>query len=80
MDSAENDINQMQDQINQYGSITQFGIRVIEISGTADDPNQTSGMASKTDKGFKSYGEEGYNGTWEIGNWGDTLRFTNCEE
>lgn len=75
MASAQNDIDQMRDQINKYDSITQFGIRVQSISGTADNPNQSSGTASKTDKGFK--GEDGdYNGTWEVGNWGDTLKFT----
>lgn len=70
--SAGRDIQQMQSQIQQWGSITQFGIRVAEITGTADSPDQKSGTATKTDHGFS-----GYNGSWEIGNWGDTLRFTN---
>jgi hypothetical protein len=61
----------MHAQIAQYGSITQFGVRISNIAGTADNPNQSSGVASKTDKGFS-----GYNGTWEVGNWGDTLKFT----
>ncbi len=69
--SADNDVNQMKAQIAQYGSITQFGIRISSITGTADDPNQISGNASKMDRGFG-----GYNGTWEVGNWGDTLKFT----
>ncbi len=69
---AETDIDQMQDQIKKYGSITQFGVRISKIVGTADNPNQKSGQVSKTDHGFS-----GYNGTWEIGNWGDTLKFTN---
>ncbi|OBF25578.1 hypothetical protein A5724_04100 [Mycobacterium sp. ACS1612] len=70
--SAGRDIQQMNSQIQQWGSITQFGIRIAEITGTADNPAQTSGTATKTDHGFS-----GYNGTWEIGNWGDTLKFTN---
>jgi len=69
--SAGRDIQQMQSQIQQWGSITQFGIQIAEITGTADNPDQKSGTATKTDHGFS-----GYNGSWEIGNWGDTLRFT----
>jgi hypothetical protein len=69
--SAEKDIDQMHDQIRRYGSITQFGVRISNITGTANNPTQSSGVAAKTDKGFS-----GYNGTWEVGNWGDTLRFT----
>jgi len=69
--SAGIDVDQMNAQIAKYGSITQFGIRISNISGTADDPNQSSGSASKTDGGFG-----GYNGTWEVGNWGNTLRLT----
>lgn len=69
--SAATDIDQMQAQISQYGSITQFGTRISEITGGADNPKQDAGTASKTDGGFG-----GYNGTWEVGNWGDTLRFT----
>jgi hypothetical protein len=69
--SAAQDIEQMHAQIAQWGSITQFGTRISTITGGADNPNQTSGMASKSDHGFG-----GYNGTWEIGNWGDMLRFT----
>jgi hypothetical protein len=76
MASAQNDIDQMRDQINKYGSITQFDIRIQSISGTADNPNQSSGTASKTDKGFKGLLRDEYNGTWEVGNWGDTLKFT----
>jgi hypothetical protein len=70
--SAAIDITQMQAQIAKYGSITQFGTRVSKITGNADNPGQRSGTASKTDKGFG-----GFNGTWEVGNWGDTLRFAN---
>lgn len=70
--SAAQDIQQMLAQIAQWGSITQFGTRISTITGGADNPGQTSGIASKTDHGFG-----GYNGTWEVGNWGDTLRFTN---
>jgi hypothetical protein len=69
--SAGRDIQQMQSQIQQWGSITQFGIQIAEITGTADNADQKSGTATKTDHGFS-----GYNGSWEIGNWGDTLRFT----
>ncbi|RJT36283.1 hypothetical protein [Rahnella woolbedingensis] len=69
--SAGKDIDQMHAQIAQYGSITQFGVRISTISGTANTPSQSTGLASKTDHGFG-----GYNGTWQVGNWGDTLRFT----
>lgn len=69
--SAAKDIEQMRAQIGLWGSITQFGVRISTITGDADNPGQASGMASKTDHGFG-----GYNGTWEIGNWGDTLHFT----
>jgi hypothetical protein len=69
--SASRDIDQMHAQIARWGSITQFGVQISTISGNADNPAQSSGIASKTDRGFG-----GYNGTWEIGNWGDTLRFT----
>lgn len=70
--NAGNDIQQMRAQIAQWGSVTQFGVRISSISGTADNPAQSSGTASKTDHGFG-----GFNGTWEVGNWGDTLKFTN---
>jgi hypothetical protein len=73
--SAADDIDQMLAQIQRYGSVTQFGTRITEITGTADDPYQDSGIASKSDNGF-----DGYNGTWEVGNWGDTLRFTGSDE
>lgn len=69
--SSSNDIKQMQAEIDKWGSVTQFGISIAAITGTLDNPNQTSGIASKTDHGFS-----GYNGTWEVGNWGDTLKFT----
>lgn len=69
--SARIDIDQMNAQIAKYGSITQFGVRVSDILGTADNPAQPSGTAAKTDHGFG-----GHNGTWQIRNWGDTLRFT----
>ncbi len=62
----------MRAQIGQWGSITQFGTSVSNITGDADNPGQSSGTASKTDPGFG-----GYNGTWEVGNWGDTLHLTN---
>jgi hypothetical protein len=75
MASAGEDIEQMQAQIDQWGNITQNGVEVNNISGTADDPDQTSGEASKTNGGF--FGPDGvYDGTWEVGNWGDTLVFT----
>ena len=69
--SASNDVQQMRAQIQQFGSITQFGVRIASISGNADNPNQSSGTATKTDHGFG-----GHNGSWQIGNWGDTLKFT----
>jgi hypothetical protein len=69
--SAATDIEQMRTQIAKWGSITQFGIRISNISGDADNPAQSSGTASKTDRGF-----DGFNGTWQVGNWGNTLRFS----
>jgi hypothetical protein len=68
--TANDDIQQMLAQIEKYGSITRK-LSITSITGTADDPFQENGIATKTDKGF-----DGYNGTWEIGNWGDTLEFT----
>lgn len=75
VNSAAMDITQMQAQINTYGSITQFGTRVSMIKGDADNPTQSSGTASKTDHGFGGSDGTWLNGTWEVGNWGDTLRF-----
>ena len=79
MASAGEDIDQMNAQIEKWGSITQFDIRVNSIDGTADDPDQSSGEASKSDGGFSGDGGR-YNGTWQVGNWGDTLHFTRQEE
>jgi hypothetical protein len=75
--TAAEDIAQMRDQIQRYGSITQFGQSISSITGDADDPRQDSGIAYKTDGGF-----EGFNGKWQVGNWGDTLEFeaTNSSE
>ena len=72
--SADEDIQLMLAEIERWGSITQFGVRITTITGTADDPHQESGIASKTDGGF-----DGYNGSWQIGNWGDTLEFTSAD-
>jgi hypothetical protein len=64
---------------------TRRNYSINTIQGTADNPDQTSGEASKTDGGF--YGGApnvfrggAYNGTWQIGDWGNTLQLTLVEE
>lgn len=92
MASAGDDIDQMNAQIEQNGSITlpdptiPYGtIEINSIQGTADNPDQTSGEASKTDGGFcggstNSFSGGYYNGTWQIGDWGNTLQLTLVQE
>lgn len=69
--TADDDIQEMMNQIKKWGSISLDGFTISRISGTADDPSQMYGTATKSDHGF-----DGYNGTWEIGNWGNTLVLT----
>ena len=93
MASAGEDVDQMNAELERSGSITGaypadpdvMGITVNTIEGTADNPDQTSGEASKTDGGFighpsNIFGGGRYNGTWQIGNWGDTLQLTLVED
>lgn len=55
-------------------------IEVWNINGDVDNPDQTDGWATKNDHGFVcSYSSGGgamCNGTWEIGNWRNTLQLT----
>jgi hypothetical protein len=69
--TAGGDVAQMRSQIDQWGSLTQSGVRIYGITGEADDPTQSSGLASKSDHGF-----DGFNGTWQVGDWGSSLTFT----
>ncbi|MDX6705032.1 MAG: imidazolonepropionase [Solirubrobacteraceae bacterium] len=73
MSSATEDVEQMQAQIAQYGSVTQFGIRVQSIAGPAGDEAST-GYITASSGGSVQDGQ--YDAGWEIGNWGDTLTFT----
>lgn len=73
--SAANDVKEMNKQIQKYGSMRINNTRILRINGPADNPSQSSGMASKTDGGFIDATRQNRNGTWEVGNWGDTLKF-----
>lgn len=75
MASVNEDIQQMQDQINQYGSVTQFGIRVQSISGPGAQEGDTGFISTKTGGGCSGGGGE-YDASWQVGNWGDTMTFT----
>ncbi len=75
MSSVSEDIKQMQAQISQYGSITQFGIRVQVISGPGVQEGNTGSITAKTG-GIVEGGGNMYDAGWEIGNWGDTMTFT----
>ena len=66
MSQAQDDVQGMRDQIERYGSITQFGIRVQTADGEAH---------SQADTGYLINGFNGMSGSWQLGNWGDTLTF-----
>lgn len=74
--SAQEDVKQMQAQIAQYGSVTQFGVRVQHIDGASNQIADTGyidyskGGIVRDDSGIE------YNAGWEIGNWGDTMTLT----
>ena len=70
LSSVAEDIRQMQDQINQYGSLTQFGVRIQTISGPGGQSGGAGYINNKT--GGSVQGGE-YIASWEIGNWGDTM-------
>ncbi len=74
MASAEEDVQQMQAQIQQYGSVTQFGIRVQEIGGNPGTEGNT-GSLSASSGGVVKGNDGSYDAGWEIGNWGDTMTF-----
>ena len=82
MASAGKDIQEMQQEIEQYESLTRGNIAISMIDGTADNPHQHHGKASKTDGGFNGAYLSGgdpttnFNGTWQVGDWGNTLQFT----
>ena len=70
MSSVAEDIKQMQAQIDQYGSITQFGVRIQSISG----PGGQSGNAGYINNSTGGSVQSGSMiASWEIGNWGDTM-------
>ena len=74
MSSVSEDIKQMQAQIAKYGSVTQFGVRVQSINGPGSQEGNTGSITVKS--GGSVTGGRKYNAGWEIGNWGDTMTFT----
>jgi hypothetical protein len=82
MKSAGKDIEEMVTQILENREIIRGGNQISAIYGTADNPNQHAGVASKTDGGFNGFDLDDhtrFNGVWEVGNWGNTLEFTPFE-
>lgn len=75
MASVNEDVQQMQAQISQYGSVTQFGIRVQSINGPAAQQGDTGYISGKTG-GVCTGGSGQYDASWQVGNWGDTMTFT----
>ena len=65
----------MQAQIAQYGSVTQFGIRVQSIQGGGFQEGSTGSITSASGGSVNGPGGS-YDAGWEIGNWGDTMTFT----
>ena len=72
--AVSDDVQQMQAQINQYGSVTQFGIRVQVINGPAAQEGDTGYISSQTGGVCQGGGRE-YDASWQVGNWGDTMTF-----
>jgi len=70
------DVQQMQAQIAKYGSITQFKVRVQKIQGPAGESGKQGFINAATGGTVSSADGKNYNATWELGNWGDTMRFT----
>ncbi len=75
MSSVNEDIRQMQAQIAQYGSVTQFGIRVQSINGGGFQEGDTGSITAASGGSVNGNGTT-YDAGWQIGNWGDTLTFT----
>ncbi len=73
MSSVEEDIKQMQAQIDKYGSVTQFGVRVQSIEGPGNQIGDTGFITART--GGSVQGGE-FDAGWQVGNWGDTMTFT----
>lgn len=70
MSSVAEDIKQMQAQIAQYGSITQFGVRVQNVEG----PGRQEGGAGYINNSTGGSVQGGSMiASWEVGNWGDTM-------
>ena len=74
MSSVQEDVKQMQAQIEQYGSVTQFGIRVQIIDGPAEQQGDTGYISAKTGGNVQGGGGS-YDASWQVGNWGDTMTF-----
>ncbi len=70
MSSVAEDIKQMQAQIAQYGSLTQFDVRIQSIEGPGAQSGNAGYINNKT--GGKVQGGTMI-ASWEIGNWGDTM-------
>jgi hypothetical protein len=66
----------MQAQIEEYGSVTQFGVRVQHIEGASAQIGDTGYI--DYDKGGVVSDDAGtkYNAGWQVGNWGDTMTLT----
>ncbi|WP_340064793.1 hypothetical protein [Ascidiimonas aurantiaca] len=75
MSSVSEDIQQMQAQIEKYGSVTQFGVRVQVIEGPGAQEGNTGSITVASGGRVEGNGIT-YNAGWEIGNWGDTMTFT----
>jgi len=73
MSSVAEDIQQMQAQIEKYGSVTQFGIRVQSINGPGGQEGGTGFITAGTGGSVQN---GGYDASWEVGNWGDTMTFS----
>ena len=76
MSSVNEDIKQMQAQIEKYGSVTQFGIRVQQIDGPGAQEGNTGSITAASGGTVRSDSGASYDAGWEIGNWGDTMTFT----
>ena len=76
MSSVSEDIKQMQAQIAQYQSVTQFGIRVQEIDGPGKQQGDTGYISAATGGTVRSLDGQTYDASWQVGNWGDTMTFT----
>lgn len=70
MSSVAEDIQQMKSQIQQYGSITQFGVRIQSIEGPGAQEGSTGYINAKTGGQVQ---DGNMIASWEVGNWGDTM-------